>query len=1300
VSTTFSTGTITPDVRLPASVQTIFDGTNYWAFYVNSAQAEKICYRHSTDFATWSAETTVAATNAPTNAQLFTVIFNASGSPPTLLACYFDTTNPQAKYLLGTISGTTISWGSLANLGGVGQGSDVCSITGTLNNSGVPVLVDARTSGYIQIYTATNALTSSFTDTNWTFVNNGTPYATVCAVLPLASGNKMTFCDDGATAVKYSIFTGSFGMFTVLTSGTGVSRINWSVSGISTSNLAFIGLASASTFIFKTYNGTAWSTATAPSWPTSGIAATQSVALSNDGTNYILSVIRGDANHTISVNIWNGSSWSGWVDQTTDTNAKSNLQAGPTSASAKTADLIWQEGTNPYSIVGAVASTAPAAPTTATLSGATSGYVSIPVTYTITLDQPAGVGGVSCPVACTLGWTVTSSPVVIAQGSTTGTFTVTPTTAATASVSLSATTPSLTLAGTPISVVATVHPSTTATLTGPTKGHPSVASPPFTVTLDYPADQTYTITPASSGSGDTCSPATLTFNIGQSSHTFTVTPGSGTGSRNVTITSSPSLTCSGSPIAYLTAAGSAYTSTKSGNWNDYTVWGGGVPISGDTATIAAGHTVTVPDSYTATIGATGQASNYTALSLNNTGALVIGGGTSGELDLQGDIAPATQTSVSTIVTLSAGSTLRFKPSSGQRIKVGQAINGMVAINGSSAHRCAVLTDATALAGGGLKGYLQGYASVYASGIASATYCDFTDLGDGSTNGMSTSSLSTGQALTLSYSTFTRCEGVHAAMTDAAQSYTISHNYWTASVGTVFDNGRLVNLRLDNSTDKTGGTRLIDSNAFDLMLELQDGRDGTLTNNVWNSKPGTSAANLQTGQTDGKKWASFSGGLFYGTQGDNVNQMTANGDVSNSYFINLNNHYSYSLSATSNTNSTISGCIYENPVGAAENQFLAFGVGANNYTHTVQLNLVLPCQGAPTDTTIGPHLAGLNGWSAPGYTVAFYHNTSIAGMNWPAIHFDETAEHIGWISAYKGNIAWNSTGTSQSAFHLMDTSYKSSGGIVDVISATNADYNATWNSFRSEPGDGQAYNFTGSGTVHTIASCANNGSGLIRVVTNSAHGLSTGNTVYIEGCATTTEANNTAATRWTVTVINSTTVDLQSSTFSHASTGDGRLCTTYPFAGNGYQLHLSGGFAGAHDVADGNPSFVDASRNVGTWYTSPTGANQTATGTYLGDVAAAVAYIAGNPATDPANQIGTRIAACMSWIRAGFRPTTAVLAGASYPGDPLTTDASGNAWSGATPDIGAMAFSSSGSVSGSVLTFLDQSLSGGFSAMGL
>lgn len=100
----------------------------------------------------------------------------------------------------------------------------------------------------------------------------------------------------------------------------------------------------------------------------------------------------------------------------------------------------------------------------------------------------------------------------------------------------------------------------------------------------------------------------------------------------------------------------AYTSTQTGNWASTSTWGGsGPPVSGDTATIAATHTVTVPDGTTAVCGTSPATGGAAALVI--TGTLVVGGGASGQLTVKG---PVTQNSAA--VTFNAGSILEFDAS--------------------------------------------------------------------------------------------------------------------------------------------------------------------------------------------------------------------------------------------------------------------------------------------------------------------------------------------------------------------------------------------------------------------------------------------------------------------------------------------------------------------------------------------------------------------------------------------------------------------------------------------------------------
>jgi len=108
--------------------------------------------------------------------------------------------------------------------------------------------------------------------------------------------------------------------------------------------------------------------------------------------------------------------------------------------------------------------TASSGPTTATLSGPTVGLIGVISTnFTITLDQAAQSGGVSCPITSSHGGdTITSTPVVITSGNLTGTFTVTPSPhnlgdVGTRNISLGTTTPILMTAGSPIAYLAQAY---------------------------------------------------------------------------------------------------------------------------------------------------------------------------------------------------------------------------------------------------------------------------------------------------------------------------------------------------------------------------------------------------------------------------------------------------------------------------------------------------------------------------------------------------------------------------------------------------------------------------------------------------------------------------------------------------------------------------------------------------------------------------------------------------------------------------------------------------------------------------
>jgi len=96
----------------------------------------------------------------------------------------------------------------------------------------------------------------------------------------------------------------------------------------------------------------------------------------------------------------------------------------------------------------------------------------------------------------------------------------------------------------------------TATLTGPTTGTTGSASSSFIVTLDVAAASTVTITPAGTVGTVTFSPSSPTITAGNTSTTFTANADTD-GTHSISITTSPTLTYSGSPISYVTSTPAA-----------------------------------------------------------------------------------------------------------------------------------------------------------------------------------------------------------------------------------------------------------------------------------------------------------------------------------------------------------------------------------------------------------------------------------------------------------------------------------------------------------------------------------------------------------------------------------------------------------------------------------------------------------------------------------------------------------------------------------------------------------------------
>lgn len=167
----------------------------------------------------------------------------------------------------------------------------------------------------------------------------------------------------------------------------------------------------------------------------------------------------------------------------------------------------------------------------------------------------------------------------------------------------------------------------------------------------------------------------------------------------------------------------AYTSTQTGNWADTSTWGGsGPPVSGDTATIATTHAVTV--AATATVGNTATATGTDELTI--LGNLTIN--TTITFTVQGDILLDPTASGDGILTINGSGRIEVNGDYRFRFDGTDSVHALVQTSGTSSGTRAFLGGAT------------GTDSIYFTPLAGNTftdiiefdlrYCDFDYVTDG------------------------------------------------------------------------------------------------------------------------------------------------------------------------------------------------------------------------------------------------------------------------------------------------------------------------------------------------------------------------------------------------------------------------------------------------------------------------------------------------------------------------------------------------------------------------------------------
>lgn len=350
-----SAGTIATATAIPQQRQLFFDGTNWWAFYYKSGTASTLFYSHSTDLSTW-AETSLALTATVVETGKPMGVCYDSGTQ-TVLVTYDTSATNKCRYARGNISGTTISWSAvtLTFSSAIGTGNTYKGWATAIDSAGkVWMCRNGEPTTDFNPAKSTNVISTSFADTtaSWTQTTfNAGNTSNYLKLFPLASACILAVFNDSVDGLEWDEWdTGAawFGQ-NAISGASGLDpTLNWDGVKVSNTDIRVLTQNGASSFAFLTNNGATlgssitWSTLTAPTWPTSGLATNSGVALLTDSTNVWAFVIRGDANKTVSYNVYSGTTWSGWTDLTSTSKTRSYIQASQNIGN-NLAAILWTE---------------------------------------------------------------------------------------------------------------------------------------------------------------------------------------------------------------------------------------------------------------------------------------------------------------------------------------------------------------------------------------------------------------------------------------------------------------------------------------------------------------------------------------------------------------------------------------------------------------------------------------------------------------------------------------------------------------------------------------------------------------------------------------------------------------------------------------------------------------------------------------------------------------------------------------------------------------------------------------------
>ncbi|MBP9773717.1 MAG: hypothetical protein KBD00_03740 [Candidatus Peribacteraceae bacterium] len=428
-----------------------------------------------------------------------------------------------------------------------------------------------------------------------------------------------------------------------------------------------------------------------------------------------------------------------------------------------------------------------------------------------------------------------------------------------------------------------------------------------------------------------------------------------------------------------------------------------------------------------------------AITVSNTGKLVIGTTTGGTLIARGDIILA-QTAVSRTsgfyaLTLNPGSTLEFDASQattpGSQTYVcgpSQSLgpNARVFINGSSSARCTVRSNA-----GGGNGRFSNRGFNTRVGSMRVTYCDFTRIGDASNVAFQpylSSSTTEPDEFSMANCTFTSGGQIsHTSLMASNTIFSLTDCIWTTTAST-----SCIHTVTNGTVIGATGTRQVKRCAFDKQFGVSSTvQDFSFYQVLFQENFSLS---------DTYNWAQFEQCIV--RKPTAVDNLLPGPTATHCYwlcdFATGNPHF-FQVSASRAC--TINGVIleYTGSGGDGDGIGLANGTPASTLRHTIKYCLVLPRSGdsAQASCTLTTHSANSNQqWAS------IDHNTFMGGSAADhGVQLNETtATPAGALPLYRSNLYWD---TSARGNHFRTVVRSAGACTTDTLTASGATNNCAY-----------------------------------------------------------------------------------------------------------------------------------------------------------------------------------------------------------------------------------------------------------------